>query len=68
MLFSESATFHVAPGVSPRQELLIPTGYLPPGKWEQSEEQSRPPLYHEFYGLDFGSFRHSCKVTQSVPS
>ena len=26
-------TFHVAPGVSPRQELLIPTGYLPPG-WD----------------------------------
>ena len=32
------------PGVSPGRGLLIPLGYLHPGKCEHSEVQSHPPL------------------------
>ena len=33
------------PGVSPGRALLIPLGYLSPGKCEHSEAQSYPPCH-----------------------
>ena len=44
---AESISIRIVPeptGVSPGRGLLIPLGYLHPGKCEHSEVQSHPPL------------------------
>ncbi len=39
------------PGVSPGRGLLIPLGYLHPGKYVNSEVQSHPPLCNGHAGV-----------------
>ena len=57
--------FHIipeptAPGVSPGRGLLIPLGYLHPGKCEHSEVQSHPPLCNGRSTLDgFRRYAHA---------
>ncbi len=44
VLIPEPTARSAVPGVSPMRGLLIPLGYLHPGKCEHSEVQSHPPL------------------------
>ena len=48
------------PGISPGRGLLIPLGYLHPGKCEHSEVQSHPPLCNRWSTLDgFRRYAHA---------
>ena len=52
------------PGVSPGRGLLIPLGYLHPGKCENSEVQSHPPLCNGRSTLDgFRRYAHARVIT-----
>jgi hypothetical protein len=44
-IFPEPMARSAVPGVSPGRGLLIPLGYLHPGKFEHSEAQSHPPCH-----------------------
>ena len=44
-LVPEPTARSAVPGVSPGRGLLIPLGYLHPGKCEHSEVQSHPPCH-----------------------
>ncbi len=53
-------------GRKPRRRLLIPLGYLPPGKCEHSEVQSHPPLCNGRSTLDgFRRYAHARVQTES---
>ena len=52
------------PGVSPGRGLLIPLGYLHPGKCEHTEVQSHPPLCNGRSTLDgFCRYAHARVIT-----
>ncbi len=47
------------PGVSPGRGLLIPLGYLHPGKCEHSEVQSHPPCHGRTTNDGFCRYAHA---------
>ncbi len=59
-LIPEPTARSAVPGVSPGRGLLIPLGYLHPGKCEHSEVQSHPPLCNGRSTLDgFRRYAHA---------
>ena len=51
------------PGVSPGRGLLIPLGYLHPGKCEHSEVQSHPPCHGRWTFDGFSRYAHARFIT-----
>ena len=51
------------PGVSPGRGLLIPLGYLHPGKCEHSEVQSHPPCHGRTTNDGFCRYAHARVIT-----
>ena len=51
------------PGVSPGRRLLIPLGYLHPGKCEHSEVQSHPPCHGRTTNDGFCRYAHARVIT-----
>ena len=63
-IFPEPTARSAVPGVSPGRGLLIPLGYLHPGKCEHSEVQSHPPLCNGRSTLDgFRRYAHARVIT-----
>ena len=50
-------------GVSPERGLLIPLGYLHPGKCEHSEVQSHPPCHGRTTNDGFCRYAHARIIT-----
>ncbi len=51
------------PGVSPGRGLLMPLGYLHPGKCEYSEVQSHPPCHGRWTFDGFRRYAHARVIT-----
>ncbi len=62
-IIPEPTARSAVPGVSPGRGLLIPLGYLHPGKCEHSEVRSHPPCHGRTTNDGFCRYTHARVIT-----